>query len=184
VDVTVSITTPSLAAVSADRTALGSASVTFTGVTSATVGTIRLQGLEHGGTTIVGRAGGYTDDVDQVEIVPSGFAFWTSSFSISASATNRSVELRSHPLDPSSRVIISTQEIRGGMSVAVPVASSNTAVGILTDTEVSFPGGVSLQRSTQFDPISAGSTTLTLTQPAGFDAPFTSQLQITATVTP
>ncbi len=183
IDVTVSITTPSLAAVSADRTAAGTASVTFTGVTSTLAGTIRVQSLARGGTTMVGKAGGYADDVDQVEILPSGFAFFSSSFSTPAAGANRTIELASYTLDPSTNAIITTHELRGGMTVNVPVASSNPAVGVLTDAQVVFPGGVNARRSTQFDPISAGSTTLSFTQPAGFTNPFTSQLQITATVT-
>src|SRR5690606_30449013 len=79
------------------------------------------------------------------------------------------------------------QGVRGGFSVQVPVTSSDTAVGTIT-TSPTFANGVGInQVSTQFDPLAAGTTTISVVQPAGFEAPSNPgggrSIELTATVT-
>jgi hypothetical protein len=64
----------------------------------------------------------------------------------------------------------------------VPVVSSNTAAGVITTSPLSFGANVN-SVTTQFDPVAAGASTLSVSVPAGFDTP-ASQRQITATVNP
>jgi hypothetical protein len=64
----------------------------------------------------------------------------------------------------------------------VLVTSSDTGAGVMTVSLLAFgPGTTSL--NTQFDPLMAGSTTITVGTPAGFDTP-NNLRQITATVNP
>src|SRR5439155_3334500 len=75
-----------------------------------------------------------------------------------------------------------TQPIRGGLAVNVPVLSSDSSVGPIIGSPAVFTAGDSLNQSTAFDPVGAGTATISITTPAGFTTPSNFQ-QITATVT-
>ena len=66
------------------------------------------------------------------------------------------------------------QEVRGGITVNVPVTSSVPTVGTITVSPVAMravaDGGVSAG-TTEFDPVSGGTTTLTVVAPVGFATP-------------
>jgi hypothetical protein len=74
------------------------------------------------------------------------------------------------------------EAVRAGATVQVPVTSSNTAAGVITVSPITFGANVT-SVTTQFDPIAAGTSTLTVGTPAGFDASNNFR-QITATVNP
>ncbi len=81
--------------------------------------------------------------------------------------------------------------MRGGLTVNVPVTSSVPAVGTITTSPVvmqAVADGNLTAGTTQFDPVSGGTTTLAVAAPAGFETPDTvSQYyyhaSLTATVT-
>jgi hypothetical protein len=62
------------------------------------------------------------------------------------------------------------QEVRGDLSVTVGISSSLPSVGTITVPQLVFAGGTS-SAQTQFDPVSIGTTLLSIAQPAGFSAP-------------
>ena len=77
------------------------------------------------------------------------------------------------------------QELRGGITVSVPVTvvdMTGTNVGSITVSPVVFNGGDNF-KDTAFDPLSAGTAQISVGVPAGFSTPLASQRQITATVT-
>ena len=63
------------------------------------------------------------------------------------------------------------------------LTNSDSAVGTLTVNPVVFNGGAGVAANTAFDPVSAGATTISLVQPAGFDVPANVPSSIVATVT-
>ena len=74
------------------------------------------------------------------------------------------------------------ETVRAGLSVQVPVTSSNTATGVITVSPLTIGANV-LSVTTQFDPVAAGTTTVTVGTPAGFDAS-NNLRQIPVTVNP
>ena len=88
------------------------------------VGTIFIQGRSLGSTTVTAQAPGYDDGVSNVTVDPSGFILNESNFTIAASAANRALRVDAARLNPSSFNYAATQELRGGLSVSVPITSS------------------------------------------------------------
>ena len=94
--------------------------------------------------------------------------------------------------DPESRLAdLLHHQLRLGpqaAAVAVAVASSTTTVGTISGSPATFvAGGGWTNSAISFTPVTAGTTNLTLTQPAGYSTPYSgsySAQQIVATVTP
>ena len=82
-------------------------------------------------------------------------------------------------LDSSSN-FVAVQPLAIGQSASVTVASSNTSVGTLSPTTLSFTGGMS-SNTTTFTKGSGGTTVLSVATPAGFSAP-AQDTSVTATV--
>jgi hypothetical protein len=186
VDITITIASGSAALLSTSRTAVGTTSITFTGVTGTSSLTFHIQGVEEGTTSITAQAAGYNDRQTTVSVTPSGFRLANGNFSTRTSSTNTTLTLESYRLNADGSISnFSTyrQEIRAGVSVQVPVTSSDTEVGTITVSPVVFGGGTGSQKTTQFKPLSAGSTTISVTQPTGFRAPTNASTSATATVT-
>jgi len=182
VDVTVTIADSSVALISTSRTAVGSNSITFSGVSTTFVGTIYVQGLALGSTQITVQAAAYNDDTGDVTVDPSGFWLNAGNFTRDIFAANVSVQLRSTRLNPATLTRLQDQELRGGLSVNVDLTNSDPAVGTLTVNPVVFNGGVSVAANTAFDPVSAGATTIALVQPTGFEVPANVPSSVVATV--
>ena len=180
-DFTVSIANPSVAVVSKIPTEAGSGTQIFNGVTSSFAGTFYIQGLSVGSTTVTISAPGYATQVSTVDVTPSGFYFTSSSFSTTSFSANRSVGLRTARLNPLNNNFAAHQAVRGGLTVEVPLTSSDTNVGTIS-SPLSFAGNTSVVNAS-FDPISAGVASLSITQPSGFSAPANLATSIVATVT-
>ncbi|MCI0438824.1 MAG: carboxypeptidase regulatory-like domain-containing protein [Chloroflexi bacterium] len=180
VDITLTVSSTAIATISSNPTLEGSNTITSTGVANTASRTVYVQGRAEGSTTITAQAVGYNDRVVNVTVVPSGFAFLTASFTTGDSSANANVTLRALSLDPTTLNISSEQDVRGGLSVQIALASSDTSVGTITGP-VTINGGQSRGTAT-FDPISGGETVLSMTQPAGFSVPSNGAQQITAVV--
>jgi hypothetical protein len=76
--------------------------------------------------------------------------------------------------------VVELQQIRGGMSVDVDIASSNPLVGMIAASPVRFTGGAAYA-DTQFQPAISGTTVLSITTPAGYSVP-SRHSSLTATV--
>jgi hypothetical protein len=180
-DFTVTVADPTIAVISKIATEAGLGTQVYSGVTSSFLGSMFVQGLRLGSTTITISGAGYATQVNTVEVTPSGFYFSANSFSTTSFSSDRAIGLRSARLNPSTNNFAVIQGLRGGLNVDVPLSSSDTNVGTMS-TSVSFTGNAS-SVSGNFDPISAGSTTLAIAQPAGFTAPANLNTSIVATVT-
>ena len=183
VDVTITSTAPSIVTLSTDPLLAGGGSVTFSGVTGTTVGTIYVQGRAIGGADIVGTAAGYQDDTSNVTVDPSGFDINSpGSITTTAAGNNVNVQVCAWRLDPTFLNRQNSQNVRGGLTANVPVTSSDTGVGTITVSPLPIGPNDNCE-NTQFDPASAGTTTISVTAPGGFETPSTRQ-SIIATVNP
>ncbi|MEI6915934.1 MAG: hypothetical protein WCL39_12430, partial [Armatimonadota bacterium] len=183
VDVTITSLATNIALVSKTSTGAGAQSVTFTGVTGTTVGTVYMQGISEGTAAISATASGYSDGVGSVVVQPSGFVIiQPSAINTTTSGSNVVLTVTASRLNPATLTRSTDQAIRGGLSVSVPVVSSNTSVGTILTSPIVFNSGESTKTAT-FDPIGTGTSTITVQPPTGFSTP-TGQNQIVATVKP
>ena len=183
VDVSVTVVTGGIVALSSNATTVGGNTVVFTGVTSTSAGAFFVQGLALGSTTLTGHADGYNDDTASVTVHPSGFIINSpGSISTNTFAANTSVQITSARLNPGTLAFVQSQPLRAGIgTVNVPVTSSDTTVGVITASPLTFGPNVQAVNTT-FDALSSGTTTIAVGTPAGFDTS-SSFRQISATVT-
>jgi len=182
VDVVVTVDDPSIATITKDPDVEGTESITFEGVSGTTVGTYYIQGRSLGTTTVTMTAENYDSRTRTITVVPSGFVIGTpGNFSTTTFSNNTNVQIKSARLNPSTLAWASDQPLRAGMSpISVTLTNSDLAVGTIITNPVVFNANVG-SVNTQFDPIGAGVTTISLNTPEGFSTPSNYQ-QITATV--
>ena len=114
---------------------------------------------------------------------PSGFVINSpGSITTTTLSANTSIQITPARLNPTTLVSEANQALRAGLSVNVPITSSDTAVGIITVSPVAFGSG-STTGGSAFDPIVQGQSTISIGTPSGFSTPALSQRQIVATVT-
>jgi len=176
VQVTLTTSDQSKVLLGGNASATGSALLTLTiGPGLSAVGGIYVQGLASSGTaTITASAPNYSSGTGTITLTPSGFLLaGPAGIGTSTLTTNQGVSstltVYAARLD-SSFNSQENQQIRGGLTVAVPVTSSSTSVGTITSSPVTFNGGDS-SNTTQFSAVSSGSTTLTAGVPSGFSKP-------------
>jgi VCBS repeat-containing protein len=191
VDVTITVAAggEGIVSVSKVRTAEGTNTVTFAGVTTVTVGTLWIQGRALGSTQLSGVAAGYNDATSAIAIDPSGFRMYGPGFAnaitTTSGAANTAVIVTADRLDPTTLNVAVDQEVRGGLTVNIPVTSSNTAVGIVTTSPIVFQGGTGATKQSAFDPIAVGTAIVSMPVPVpGFSIPSNASLPITFTVNP
>ena len=182
VAIVVTVDDPGIAVISTDRTAAGSGQITFSGVDTTSNQFFYVQGLSQGSTGITATAPGFNDAAATLTVTDSGFYISSpSSISTTTFSGNTNIHIAGARLNGDGTSSTS-QEVRAGLTVEVAVASSNTAVGEITIGPVSFQAGSGASNTTQFDPMAAGTTTVSMTQPAGFTAPTNRNQSIEATV--
>ena len=182
VNVTISVADPSVALISTDPTMVGTVSVTFPLVNGTYTPLIYVQGLSlNQGTEVRITAPGYDQWITTVQVVPAGFyiSLPDGDFTTTTSAANTTVHVYPASLDTLQRVD-ENQQVRGGFSLEVDVASSDPAVGVITVSPLVFTG-TDDYLSTAFDPVTVGATTISIAQPTGFTAP-AGRASIVATV--
>ncbi|MHB9036850.1 MAG: beta strand repeat-containing protein [Armatimonadota bacterium] len=184
VSVIVTVNDSSVALVSKSASAAGSSSVTFTNVSSTSVGTIYVQGIENGTATLTATATGYDDKTANVTVDPSGFRLSsTTAFEVFTLDANTSITIKSCRLT-SAYAYSADQSIRAGFgSVNVPISSSNESIGTITVNPVVF-NSTDGSKITYFDPgLTPGTAVISLgSSVSGFDTP-TNYQQVNATVT-
>jgi hypothetical protein len=185
ITVTVTSNGPAIATISKSGTVIGGPTLTFTNVTSSSVGAIYIQGEAVGTTTLTVSAPGFTNGSGTITVIPSGFMlYYDSSFSTTTFATPTNVNVYTVDLTPGTLTVnqLGLPLNPGLAPISVPIMSSNTTVGTITTSPVVFHAGDS-NDSTTFKPATAGTSNLTLgAPPAPFSTPSQYQ-QITATVT-
>lgn len=180
VTVTVSGSGAGLVTLSKVRTAEGTNSVTFAGVTTTALQPLWVQGRAQGDIQLTATAAGYNAATLPVTVTPAGF--WTfapgfaSSFTTNTFAAPSSVFVRAAQLTPTLQPG-SEQEVRGGIGISVDVdlTSSNTGVGSIVASPIHFTGGGASTNTAFFDPQLVGTTTLSISTPTGFTTPTTRQ---------
>jgi hypothetical protein len=143
-----------------------------------------MQSLAGSGTvTITASAPGYTTGTTTVTLVPSGVLWNNAGFTTTTFSANTSLTVLLGQLNPTTLAFAGVQELRtGAAAVIVTLASSNTAVGTIPSS-VTFAADAD-EVTASFQPLTAGTTNLTITTPSGFSTPTpTTAIQITATVT-
>lgn len=186
--VTVTSQSPDLL-LSTVRTAVGASSITLdvpAGQSATPFFYVQALGSS-GQPTVTFTAPRYASGSTQYELRPSAVAFNTNSFSTTTISGNQVLTVGTYPLFnyPSNQFISPSEarEVRGGITLSVPIVSSDPAVGaITTPLPLQIVGGTSELTQFNFLPASAGTTTLSITQPPGFLEPANlSDLPITVT---
>ena len=191
VDVTITVAPggEGIVSISKVRTAEGTSTVTFAGVTSIAANILYIQGRALGSTQLAGVAAGYNDATAAIAVDPAGFRTYGPSFATAITTTsgapNITVSVTSSRLDPVTLNVASDQEVRGGLNLSVPVTSSNTAVGGITASPIVWNGGTGATKQTFFDPLSVGTTVVSIPAPVtGFVVPSNGSTTITFAVNP
>jgi hypothetical protein len=182
---TITSADPSRVLLSTNAATVGSASITLqVNAGSRNIPTFYIQALAGSGTVqIIASAPGYATDTSTITLKPSGFYIPRGDFTTNTFAANSDLYIQVACLDSNLNVVTYQYQeaVRGGLTVNVPVTSSNTTVGTITTSPVVFTGGAGYA-TTQFDPQTAGTTVISVEPPTGFNTP-SNQRQITATVT-
>ncbi|MDH3434019.1 MAG: PEGA domain-containing protein, partial [Gammaproteobacteria bacterium] len=180
-DVTFTVADLSVAVISTNPATPGGADITILGVTGTGLGSITVQGLQQGSTTITVTAAGYQTRVATVTVVPSGFSWLSGDLATTTFSNPSTLSMRSVRLAPGTLNFVQEQSVRAGLNVDVVVTNSDTNVGTVTSPYLFTGGGTSRPAGT-FDPLNAGTADLTIIQPVGFDVPANQNATITATV--
>jgi hypothetical protein len=169
VDLTLSVPAGSGVLLTLDGTAAGAETLVIPAVADASFRTVYIQGTGIGATSIQGSAAGYVDATQAVVVAPAGFAFYAvASPTETNNGTPTSYQVWSIVLDDAG-AIQTWQPTRGGATFEVPVVSSNVAAGVISNSPLVFGPNTSFANAS-FVPVAAGSTVVSITQPAGFTA--------------
>jgi hypothetical protein len=187
ISVTVTSSDPTKATISTSPTAVGTTSVTFANVTTTSVGSVYLQGKGLGTATLTASATGYTSATNMVTVDASGFGYYpyvgtNYSFTTTTFSQPTGLTYGTFVLDPTSFAFINygLPLNPGAAPVSLDLASSSSSVGTIASPLV-FTANVG-QLSANFQPVSAGTTSITNNTPAGYSTPAQYQ-SIAATVT-
>jgi hypothetical protein len=182
-DVTITSADAARLLLSTSQTAAGSASILLhVNAGSSSIPTYYVQALDGSGTVqYTAAASGYQTDSASATLHPSGFILNTNNFTTNTFAPNVTIRIDASRLNPTNLHWAQTMELRAGLTVPVTVTSSNTAVGTIVGSPVSFSGG-DLLKNVAFDPQSSGTSTVSITTPTGFSTPGDFQSAV-ATVT-
>ncbi len=184
--VTVTSADPARVLLSTTPTGVGATSISLTVEAGRTISPeFYVYGLASTGTVSYNAtAAGYSSGSANVTLAPSGFVIAGSgiasnAFTITSQAANQSLEVYAVYLDAGG-FFVGSQAVRGGLTVNVPITSSNNALGTIIVSPLTYTGGVSVQ-FTEFDPIASGTVTITAGTPPGFSTPASGAV-ITATI--
>jgi hypothetical protein len=147
-------------------------SVTFTGVSSTYVGHVYINGRSQSTVTLTASGTGYNSGTTNVNVYPSGFLMFQGDFATTTFSANTAVTVYAAILNPSTLTYYTYgYPLRPGITANVPVGSSNTSVGTITTSPVTFTNASGYYATTAFDPIAGGTTTVSVGTPAGFSTP-------------
>ncbi len=136
-----------------------------------------------GSAMITASAPGYANGVGNFDLFPSGFRIHSPSanFTTSTFSATTDIVLRPARLNPATLAPVTNQRLRGGISVLVPLSSSDPNVGSIGVAPVTHNGG-DLSSTAQFNPLTAGTTVVAIGAVAGFSNA-SANTSLTATVT-
>lgn len=173
--VTLTSNNPAQLLLSATATAKGSSSVTITVPGNSSSAQYFIQAVGSTGTvTYSASATGYATRTAPITLVPAGAVlfgpFGTPVYATTVGASPGIFTVSMAQLNPDGS-FAGVEQLAGGTSANIVVTSSNTAVGSITSPVIIAGGSDSI--TTQFVPLSAGSTTVSVHAVNGFTAPTT-----------
>jgi hypothetical protein len=186
--VTLTSADPSKVLLAPNATTVGMASITVAVAQGATGFSYYVQALDEAGTVqVTASAPGFVNGTGTVTLVPSGFVILTpTSINTTAAGANVNLRLCAARLSPTTLNYAAQGTLRFGVAPAsVGATSSNTAAGAIVNSPANVAGNENCTATgaagVNFDPIAPGTTTVSITPPAGFSIPSNMQ-QINATV--
>lgn len=159
-------------------TAAGASSIQLTVPAGGTSASFYIQSLGSSGTaTYTAVAPGFSNRTGTITLTPSGpviagpFGLGTSFFQPSVAAGNVTLTIYMAQLDPANNYV-TVQSLIGGLSVPLTLTSSATGFGTIV-SPVTLTGGPASSNgvTSQFHPVSPGSTLITVQTPAGYSTP-------------
>ena len=172
-----------------DATTAGTASLVVNVPAGQSYGYFTYQALQDNGTvTITGSGAQFTSGVGTSILRPTGFAIATGNITTTTLSGNSNVQVCAFQLQPGTFNNEGQSTLRFGVTpVSIAMVSSNTPTGVITNSPLIINGNQSCvsQSGAQFifAPAAAGTTNLTMTQPASYAVPSNVPQSITATVT-
>ena len=185
VTVTLTSSDPTVFTVSSSSTVVGTASISYPNISNTGVGTAYFQGQKVGTATLTMSAPGYTSATSTITVHPTGFfmGYPFTSFSTTTFSDPTGLNVYTAGLDPTT-LNLSENYLQVSPGVApfqVGFTNSTPATGTLSATSVTFSPGDN-QHAVTFQPVAAGTSTVTLVTPTGF-ATGTQYQSVVATVT-
>ena len=186
--VTVTVADPTVAVITTDNTVAGQTTLTFPNTTSYYIGSIWVQGLKVGTTTITVSAPGYTAGTITVSVNPSGFVINNYQLAFPTTTYSGTSTLYVYPAILNSDLSYNIRSTLNPQSatISLPVTSSSPAIGTVNSPltyPATNPQATDTQQTITFQPVAVGTTNITLgTPPTGFQVS-TSYQQSVATVT-
>ncbi|HEU5403844.1 MAG TPA: hypothetical protein VFU86_20985, partial [Terriglobales bacterium] len=122
---------------------------------------------------------GFQDTTATVTLAPAGFIIQkgfsaslnSDTLTTSTFAADSTLTVWPAALDPTTKAVVSTQTVRGGMgSQTVKLTNSSNTVGTISTSSVSLGAGVPSATLT-FHPLATGTTDISVTEPSSFTAP-------------
>ncbi len=145
-----------------------------------------VQGLASSGSAqITISAPGYQPASATATLTPSGFIL--NSPSGAGASFNAVVGVNSNlsvspvQLDGAGNIVSTSQVLRGGISASVDVTAGPPSVGVIGNSPAVLQGGSASSSTVLFQPLSVGSSTISISQPSGYSTPAV-DTQLTATV--
>ena len=187
-DISIQSSNPAQVLLSTDPARPGSASISVPMAAGGTNATFYAQGLTStGSVTISASAPQFDPGSATATLSPSGFYMITPGSAGDFTTTQLAAPILtvySAQLDPSSLAIGTRQTLRAGLApVQVSLASSNTQVGTVPDSPVTFVGGEGFHQ-VRFQPGMAGATDLTVGVAPGFVAPSSGRMSKVTVIPP
>jgi hypothetical protein len=150
---------------------------------SSSAPTFSMQSLANTGSPqLTASAAGFSNGSVTVNLTPSGITWFNGNFPTTTFSPDTTLILLASQLNPGTLGIQSFQNIRTGAAVSVTVTSSDTTVGTIVTSPVTFTPDTN-SATIAFHPVAPGIANLVIATPAGFSTPTgTNATSITATV--
>ena len=160
---------PSVARVSTDANTVGEGSLSIpTNANTVQVPRMYFQGLKKGTSQVTLSLPGYDDAIFTIIVERSTVLFNRDTINTTTFSSNSNISVLAYSLDENG-VRRNPQAPRPGFTLQVPLTVADPTVGKLTNDKLIFNPTVA-SVSTEFDPMNPGQTTISLSQPAGFES--------------
>jgi hypothetical protein len=188
VNVTISSSNPAAVAVAELAAGVGTGSIVLPVDAGTASFLVYVQGLASSGSaTIMVSAPGYNSGSAQVNLARSGFVLSGPNAIGGSFVTNQSQDtaltVSAAELDSNGNVV-QIQRVSGASPVTVPLTVANSSLGSVSPSSIPFQGGNDSLIATFTAANTAGSTTISLTEPAGFLTPAGAGNTLAVTVQP